>query len=45
MKNKKIANLRFKEPYSTVSKIENKSDFLSMQAFWDFLKTRLVELI
>ena len=31
MRNKKIANLTFKEPYSLLSKIEDKSDFLSVR--------------
>src|SRR3989339_216693 len=31
MKNKKIANLTFKEPFDILSKIENKSDFLSVR--------------
>src|SRR3989339_591231 len=31
----KIANLSFKEPYNILSKIENKSDFLSVRREWD----------
>ena len=31
MRNKKIANLTFKEPYNLLSKIEDKSDFLSVR--------------
>ncbi len=34
-RNKKIANLSFKEPYLTISKIKNKSDFLSVRKDWD----------
>ena len=33
MKNKKIANLTFKEPFDILSKIEDKSDFLSVRCF------------
>ena len=35
MRNKKIANLTFKEPYSLLSRIQDKSDFLSVRRGWD----------
>ena len=35
MRNKKIASLSFKEPYLRLSKIEDKSDFLSVRRGWD----------
>ncbi len=35
MRNKKIANISFKQPYDVLSKIENKSDFDSMRRGWD----------
>ena len=31
IKNKKIANISFKQPYDELSKIENKSDFLQVR--------------
>ena len=31
LKNKKIANISFKQPYDELSKIENKSDFLQVR--------------
>ncbi|MFH1789696.1 MAG: hypothetical protein ABH832_01365, partial [bacterium] len=35
VKNKKIANFSFKEPYDLLSKVPNKSDFLSVRRGWD----------
>ena len=35
IKNKKIANVSYKQPYDVLSKIENKSDFALLRRGWD----------
>ena len=44
IRNKKIAHLSFKEPFLRLSKIENKSDFLSVRRGWDLNPRGLLTL-
>ncbi len=38
VRDKKIANITYKQPYDIPSKIKNKSDFSLMQRRWDVLE-------